>query len=57
MRPTRTTPAILEAMAARTGRAIELTRDAAYLTVGRRTWVAPLPAPDFAANIAARWVD
>lgn len=34
---------VLEEMAARSGRPIELTADAAYLTVGRTTWYAPLP--------------
>lgn len=37
-----TTPELLEAMAERSGRPIELARDAAYLTVGGTTWVAPL---------------
>ena len=38
-----TTPDLLERMAYNTGRAIELTSDAAFLTVGDVTWCAPLP--------------
>lgn len=55
MKTEHTTADVLEAIAARTGRPIELTSDAAYLKVGRVTWRAPLPTPDYAANIAARW--
>ena len=43
MRTIHTTARLIEAMAERSGHAIELTTDAAYLTVGRTTWVAPLP--------------
>ena len=43
MRTLITTASLIEAMAERSGRPIELTPDAAYLTVGRTTWVAPLP--------------
>lgn len=33
---------VLAAMAERSGRHIEFSRDAAYLELGRTTWVAPL---------------
>ena len=39
-----TTPDLIERMAYRTGHTIEMTADAAFLTVGSTTWVAPLPA-------------
>lgn len=43
MRTVHTTASLLERMAYRTGHQIEMTSDAAFLTVGNVTWVAPLP--------------
>lgn len=37
-----TSASILERMAEKSGRPIELAADAAYLSVGRTTWYAPL---------------
>lgn len=42
MRTVHTTHSLIEAMAYRTGHPIEMTADAAYLTVGQTVWVAPL---------------
>lgn len=42
MRTMHTTANVIEAMAYRTHLPIELTSDAAYLTVGDVTWIAPL---------------
>jgi hypothetical protein len=43
MRTMHTTASVIERMAERSGNPIELTADAAFLTVGRTTWIAPLP--------------
>lgn len=42
MRTMHTTASVIEAMAFRTHYPIELTADAAFLTIGDVTWIAPL---------------
>lgn len=43
MRTAHTTADVIERLAYHTNLQIEMTRDAAYLTVGDITWIAPLP--------------
>ena len=43
MRVAHTTAKLLEQMAANHHLPIEMTEDAAYLTTGNVTWIAPLP--------------